>query len=561
MAELDTSGLLAPLAAEGVEELLLSTGRRPHVRAGGRLRASGAEPIAGTALEALLGELASAAEGTRRASFVCEREGLGRLLVRTCRDRLGLVLLLRRIPREPASFDALGLPEAVRRLADRRRGLVLAAGPPGCGKTAALAAMVAALNSRADRARLVVTVERAVEYVHESRGALVVQLEAGVHCASLAAGVREALSMGADVVLCGGIDDLPTAEAVLDAAAGGALVLAEVLAPGASAAIERVLGFFPEHMRRAARSALAGALAGAFSARRLPRRDGRGTISAFEVLVSTATVAASIRESGAAGLAELMGRAGMMTLDSELLALVGTGLVGAADAAAAASDEAEFLRRCEAEGLPAAQGELARVETSSPPAPVETKTEGTGALPSAPAAAPTREAVPPAPKARSFTTRRLSRSEMLLGASADAAERSAPQFLDPRAIAGRKVLVVDDDDGVRELVTRILRSAGADVWATSEPARALEAVRSGSFDLAVFDIMMPGLTGTELYDGVVEARPELRERILFLTAHDLDERLTGRIVARGGKVVRKPFGADDLLKAAAFALSHHGEGP
>ena len=76
--------------------------------------------------------------------------------------------------------------------------------------------------------------------------------------------------------------------------------------------------------------------------------------------------------------------------------------------------------------------------------------------------------------------------------------------------------------------------------------------------MGIFDIMMPDVSGLELYDRAAEVDPRLSEKVVFVTARGPDERLTRRIAERGGMLVRKPFGMDDVLKGAAVALGAGG---
>jgi len=131
---------------------------------------------------------------------------------------------------------------------------------------------------------------------------------------------------------------------------------------------------------------------------------------------------------------------------------------------------------------------------------------------------------------------------------------ASEEWADPRIVAGRQVLVVDDDSAMRDLLIHMLQGAGARVTAVGEPSQALAAIATGSFDLAMFDILMPEMSGTDLYDRALNLTSALKERVVFVTGCRLDGRLNDRIASRGGRLLRKPFVVDELLKAAAAAL-------
>jgi CheY-like chemotaxis protein len=436
----------------------------------------------------------------------------------------------------------------------RRGGLVIVSGPAGSGKTTTVAAMVDRLN-REGRAR-VFTIEDPVEFLHASRGGLVRQIEVGTDAPSFAGAVRTAARAGADAILVGRLDDAETAEAVLEAAGSGQLVLVEFAASSAEDTVERVLGMFPPARRASARRLLASALRGVLVQKLLPRKGG-GRVAAFEVLVSTPAVAKSIRDTGARGLPEAIRsgeRSGMKLLDDSLMELVAAGAIDHEAACRSASTD-EFRRRCEAAGIP-------KDDDGVSPETAGEEREGPEFL------------------ARPVTTRRLNRAEMFLAGQApgecrtrpgsrtaafsNVGERSGgsapdegqkPPPADPRLVAGRNILVVDDDGAMRDLLEKILRGAGARVRTVAEATEAIEEIGSKTYDVAMFDILMPEVSGVELYDRAVDASPALRDRIVFVTGCNVNGKLAERIAARGAKLVGKPFEAEEIVAAAASLIS------
>jgi two-component system response regulator MprA len=111
--------------------------------------------------------------------------------------------------------------------------------------------------------------------------------------------------------------------------------------------------------------------------------------------------------------------------------------------------------------------------------------------------------------------------------------------------AGRRVLVAEDDRGLRESLVRVLRFEGYDVQAVGDGALALEAVAEHVPDVVVLDVMMP------VVDGLTACR-RLRERyrhlpILMLTArHEVADRVAG-LDAGADDYLVKPFALDELL--------------
>jgi CheY-like chemotaxis protein len=120
---------------------------------------------------------------------------------------------------------------------------------------------------------------------------------------------------------------------------------------------------------------------------------------------------------------------------------------------------------------------------------------------------------------------------------------------------GRTVLVVDDEEVVRMLVTRALREAGHEVVEASHGAAALALLESGTreFDLVICDLVMPGLNGRELARWLGAHRPDLPILLIsgyplpYLEAHDLYD--------PGIPLLRKPFLPSRLLETVEESLT------
>ena len=87
-------------------------------------------------------------------------------------------MVLRRIPSQFLTFEQIGMPDAIRRLITRPRGLLLVTGPTGSGKTTSLASMINLINDNYDRH--IITMEDPIEYYHKHKKCTVNQREIGV---------------------------------------------------------------------------------------------------------------------------------------------------------------------------------------------------------------------------------------------------------------------------------------------------------------------------------------------------------------------------------------------
>jgi CheY-like chemotaxis protein len=109
----------------------------------------------------------------------------------------------------------------------------------------------------------------------------------------------------------------------------------------------------------------------------------------------------------------------------------------------------------------------------------------------------------------------------------------------------RKILVVDDDPIIREMMVDILDFEGYSISVARHGQEALKMLRSEEDFLVFLDIMMPGMNGKELCD-VIEADPHLRERhiiVLMSAVDNLEEAASLKIDA----VLKKPFVVEDVI--------------
>ncbi|MGH2820332.1 MAG: PAS domain S-box protein [Actinomycetota bacterium] len=116
---------------------------------------------------------------------------------------------------------------------------------------------------------------------------------------------------------------------------------------------------------------------------------------------------------------------------------------------------------------------------------------------------------------------------------------------------GHTVLVVEDEDGVRRIVNRILSRAGFEV-VEAAPEEAVIRVTDERIDLVLTDVVMPGMSGREVAEAVREVAPDMP--VLFMSGY------TDEIIARHGVLemdvafLQKPFKAGELLEAAGALL-------
>jgi len=373
---LDLDGLLRFAVEQGASDVHLKVGSRPRLRVDGRLREGPFDTVEPTDTE----RLATAVIPRARAEvFATEHEcdfmygiaGLGRFRVSAFRQRGYVGLVLRRVLPGIPSFEALGLPPTVADLAREQHGLVLVTGLAGAGKTATIAAMVDHVNQH--REGHIVTVEDPVEVLHPDKRSIVDQREVGTDTPSALSGLEHALRQDPDVIVLGHLTDEAAAQAVLQAAEIGHLVIAAMSTVTAADSIDRFVELFEPHRQRQARTSLAATLRGVVSQRLLPRAGGRGRVPAVEILVVNTRVRERIEENRLGELEEEMTVGelyGMQTFDQSLVQLYRNGLVERADAVAHSSAPGEMRFSLDRADLDRERGVVAPAPAGAPaPAP------------------------------------------------------------------------------------------------------------------------------------------------------------------------------------------------
>jgi twitching motility protein PilT len=270
-------------------------------------------------------------------------EDLPRFRVNAFRQRGHVSIALRVIPKNVPTFEALHMPQGVRRLADGHRGLVLVTGATGSGKTTTLAAIIDHINR--SRQQHIVTIEDPIEIIHSDHSCIVNQREIGLDTTDFGQALRRALRQDPDVILIGELRDAETAQTALQAAESGHLVLSTMHTVDAAETVGRMVEFFPEGKQQMIRSIMAGVLQGIISQRLLPRISG-GRVAAVEVMVTNSRIADLIRENKPESITDAIEEGAffdMQSFSQALLDLVVSDHVDQEVAANAATNRHDFL--------------------------------------------------------------------------------------------------------------------------------------------------------------------------------------------------------------------------
>ena len=355
----DLDRMLHRLADSDGSDLHLKVGSVPRIRVHGDLirltDETGPQPAE---LETITREIMperiwSQFETTSEGDFAYAIMGLGRFRVNAYRQRGSIGLVFRLVRSSARTFEDLALPDAVRRLADEQRGLVLVTGPTGSGKTTTLAAMIDHINRT--RECHIVTIEDPIEVLHRDEVAAISQREVGFDTEGFLIALRSALREDPDVILVGEMRDFETVGTALSAAETGHLVLSTLHTVDCVETINRVVDFFPPNQQRQARITLAGALKGTICQRLVPTSDGSGRVPALEIMIVNGRIQQTIVDpSRGTDILQVIREGeyyGMQTFDQALVNLLEQGVIDLRAATQASSNPHDLRVALQQRGL------------------------------------------------------------------------------------------------------------------------------------------------------------------------------------------------------------------
>jgi twitching motility protein PilT len=339
----EMNDLLELVVDQGASDLHLQVGQPPTLRLSG-----GMVPIDGPALTPVDTEklmLSITPDNHQQNVKLNGGSDFGFAFLEKARLRVSVLkskgnygLVLRQIPNKMFSLREIGIPDKVRELLFRPRGLILVTGPTGSGKSTTLAAMINYINETRDGH--IITIEDPIEYYHPHKHCIVTQREVGVDVPSFSEAIRRALRQDPDIILVGEMRDLETIEAAISAAETGHLVFGTLHTNGSAKTIDRIVDAFPANMKDMIRTQLASSIVAVLS-QVLCKKIGGGRIASYEIMVNTTSIASLIRENKTFRISsdiQTGASLGMITLDAHLMSLVNRDLVAPDEALDKAQD-------------------------------------------------------------------------------------------------------------------------------------------------------------------------------------------------------------------------------
>jgi twitching motility protein PilT len=383
--------LLRHLADEDGSDLHIKVGSPPHIRVNGELEAvADRKLLLPTDTEELAAaicqdRIAAELNTTRETDFAYSVPGLGRFRVNAFYQRGSVGMVFRRVRQGARSFETLGLPESVRRLAEEQRGLVLVTGPTGSGKTTTLAAIIDHINR--SRKAHIITIEDPIEILHRDERSMVNQREVGFDTLGFAQALRSAMREDPDVILVGEMRDLETVSTALSAAETGHLVLSTLHTIDSVETVNRIVDFFPPNQQTQARTSLAGSLKGTIC-QRLVQSTMTGRHPALEIMIVNGRIQACITDPDKTTeihrIVQEGESYGMQTFDQALVKLLEAGSIDLRAAMTAASNPHDLRVELQRKGMLTAGGNAISRPSPPPAAPAAPAPPAPSAVPAPP---------------------------------------------------------------------------------------------------------------------------------------------------------------------------------
>ncbi len=113
----------------------------------------------------------------------------------------------------------------------------------------------------------------------------------------------------------------------------------------------------------------------------------------------------------------------------------------------------------------------------------------------------------------------------------------------------KRILIIDDDPDVAEVLSVYLESMGYDVDIAEKGADGIEALKVRDYFALFTDYIMPDLKGDRIIWEVAERDPRMKGRLFLITGAPVEPEVRQTVTASGGQIIRKPFTRATLLEA------------
>lgn len=356
--------LLRAMMVKNASDMFVTANATPSFKVDGKIFPIAGDPLSGKDSQELCYSIMNEEqrrifESDKECNFAIHPKQIGRFRVNVFiqQDHVGMVL--RAIKTNIPTTEELQIPEVLKKMIMKKRGLLIFVGGTGTGKSTSMAALVDYRNRNAQDH--IITIEDPIEYLHTHRKSIITQREVGVDTDSFENALINAMRQAPDVIQIGEIRTRETMDAAVVFSETGHLCIATLHANNAYQALDRIFNFFPSDRRDQLAMDLSLNLYGLVSQRLLPVKDREGRVPAVEILINSPMIADMIKDHRIDEIRSAMeksGEWGMQTFDQALFQLHERDLITYDDAIKNAESENDLRLAIKLKGKDAASTEF-----------------------------------------------------------------------------------------------------------------------------------------------------------------------------------------------------------
>jgi len=356
--------LLRAMMVKNASDMFITANATPSFKVDGKIF-----PIAGNPLDSkdsqelcysiMNEEQRRVFESEKECNFAIHPKQIGRFRVNVFIQQNSVGMVLRAIKTNIPTTEELKIPEVLKKMIMKKRGLLIFVGGTGTGKSTSMAALVDYRNRNSQDH--IITIEDPIEYMHTHKKSIVTQREVGVDTDSFDIALINAMRQAPDVIQIGEIRTRETMDAAIVFSETGHLCIATLHANNAYQALDRIFNFFPADRRDQLSMDLSMNLYGLVSQRLLPVKDREGRVPAVEILINSPMISDMIKDHRIDEIRSAMEKSvewGMQTFDQALFDLHERDLISYEDAIKNAESENDLRLAIKLRGKDAAKTEF-----------------------------------------------------------------------------------------------------------------------------------------------------------------------------------------------------------
>ena len=238
-------------------------------------------------------------------------------------DMHGINMALRRIPQNIPTMEEILLPEHIKEVLHKDKGLILVTWPTGSWKSTTVASLIDYINENMEKH--IITLEDPIEYIFQEKKALINQRNVGSNTLSWTRWIKYALRQDPDVIMVWEMRDLETIQAALTLVETWHLVISTLHTVNAPQTISRIIDAFPANKQNMISTQLSLTLEMIISQRLIEKKDWNWRIAAREIMLSNPAISNLIRENKIAQIFSVLETSmnkWMVSMDHSLAKLV-----------------------------------------------------------------------------------------------------------------------------------------------------------------------------------------------------------------------------------------------